>query len=137
MKVILLFLLGLIYNYSFQNENKQILLCKKWKIVGFQNMNKAYATFNDNDVMRLYIDKDGTFELKDFLPIKGKWKFNIDSTKLALLKTDGIPSLSSSLDDFNFLIMKLTKDSLIYRQLGISALTRKEIYTDWYCIKDN
>lgn len=126
---------------SLDNDQEQVdLFCRSWKQVGFKKNGVLQVKLVDKEVgKRIEFKKNGTFEeIMYNLKGKGLWEFSDDSAKfgLKIIEYNGM-NVSSSLPIVkNILIIKLTKDTLIY---GTEAYYGKEkVYghDDWYFIRE-
>jgi len=127
---------------SSQQESKLKLVCKKWRQVGIKQFGKDYQPVYKSMSEIIEFKYDGTYEedLYGNVKIKGKWKFSIDSTKLAFEVTeiDGTAMHDLSLTDSKPVdsIIKLTKDTLIYGSLGFHGVNKLYGHDDRYFVRE-
>jgi len=125
-----------------QDETKRDMLCKKWLQVGIKIFGQDYKSLDRSMAEVLALKKDGSFEKEVYgqLRLKGVWKFNIDSSKLAFSMTEmnGTTIKDMPLNDINPTdsIIKLTSDTVIIGSLGYYGKQRLYGHDDRYYIRE-
>jgi hypothetical protein len=124
MKAVLI-LVACLLPFSFSTGgSKMKLLCRKWQQVGIRPFGREYTPVDRSMAEVLVFSEDGSYteELDVSMHIKGQWRFNSDSTKLAFAITEmnGTPmsdlSLSEAIPADSIIL--LTADTLIYGRLA-------------------
>lgn len=123
-------------------ENKTDLLCRKWRQVGIKSFGQEYKAVDLAMSEMISINKNGSYVkvLYGSLEIKGQWKFNSDSTKLAftVAEFNGVmtPNLSPGDANPTDSIIKLTTDTLIYGALTYYGEDKIYGHDDWYFVRE-
>jgi len=139
-KLLLGFLLFTTVNLFGQN-NKLDLFCCQWIQYGYKSHNDTIVKLINEDCSKKKCEfsKDGKY-IEDMYCIisKGYWAFNEDSTKVGFKLTEFMGKKigdKSTIKFFNQLIIKLTKDTLIYGNEGTYGNERVYGHDDWYFIR--
>lgn len=117
------------------------LACHQWKQVGIKSFGKKYQAVSASEKV-MTLDRSGTYEetLYGQMKIKGRWKFNQDSTRLAfeVSEYNGTKVPGGYLDKMipTDSVMKLTKDTLIYASLAYYGPKKVYGHTDWYFVRE-
>jgi hypothetical protein len=125
----------------FNKDSRMQLVCHKWKQVGLKPFGKSYQAVRASDKV-MTLDRSGKYEetLYGNLKIKGRWKFNQDSTRLAFepYEFNGKTVPSGYLDKIlpTDSLMKLTKDTLIYASLAYYGPKKVYGHDDWYFVRE-
>ena len=120
--------------------SKTDLISQKWIEVGLKVFHKEYKPVDKRSAETLNFHKNGTLEKELYgqLKFKGLWKFNADSTKIAIELTElnGSPVRSTPLDKVKPTdsILKLTSDTLILGTLGQYGDLRIHGHDDRYFV---
>jgi hypothetical protein len=141
MKVLFIILANFLPLTGSHQDSKLDLICQKWVQVGIKNFGKEYKSVDKSLAKNLLLKKDGAYEEGLYkILIKGQWKFNNDSTKLAfaLMEMNGKPMSGLTINDYEPYdsIFKLTKDTLIYGSAGLHGQQRIYGYTVLYFVKE-
>ena len=125
----------------FSQDSRMQLVSHKWKQVGIKSFGKKYQAVNASEKVMI-LDRNGSYEetLYGQMKIKGHWKFNQDSTRLAfeVFEYNGVKVPGGYLDKMlpTDSIMRLTKDTLIYASLAYHGPKKVYGHTDWYFVRE-
>ncbi len=144
MKLIFISIIFLLLNFGSDTNNKQQLLCHKWRQIGVKNYGKSYKAIDKSMSELISFKLDGTFEKELYgrLHFKGRWLFSNDSSKLAIgiyemngkiLIGNEIPFHNKFANDS---IIKLTKDTLIDGQLKYYGAEKRYGHDDVYYLRE-
>jgi hypothetical protein len=142
MKLFFFYLVSILFIGILQQDSKLDLVCQRWRQVGIKSFHKDYHPLDQSAAEVILIKKDGNYEEEIYstIKIKGRWKFNIDSSKLAFAMTEmnGTTIEGLSLADTNPTdsIIKLTKDTLIYGALAFYGQQKEYGHDDWYFVRE-
>ncbi len=120
---------------------KMKLICHKWQQVGIKNFGKEYKPLDRTMGEVMTFNADGTYseDLDGGNHIKGKWKFNRDSSKIAFAITEmnGEAVTDVSLADARATdsIIVLSNDTLVYGRLARYGKEKVYGHEDSYFVR--
>jgi hypothetical protein len=123
MKKCTIIILSVILLSMKSDDDRKTLLCHKWISFGYKQNTSLSLIAIDSSKHELFFKKDGTYkelvnEHQSKFKITGTWFFNSDQTKLGMeistINGKKLPPDQDSTKRTKYIILKLTKDTLIY-----------------------
>jgi hypothetical protein len=126
-------------------EDKKKLLCHKWiQFATKAHTDAAPKPIAEDIVKECVFKKSGYYEEiqdEDMVMATGQWLFSPDKKKMkfhyATLNAQHIPPLPESADRFDIIILKLTKDTLIYGKEIYNEKGETTGHDDLYFVKED
>jgi hypothetical protein len=144
MKYLVLFCLPLLITSFKKGDDVKTLLCHKW--IQFASKASSDLTIKPmaTDVIReCILKKSGYYEDimdKDTQMAAGKWVLSPDQKKmefrLTIINGQHIPELPESAHWFNIIILRLTRDTLIYGKEVYNSKGEPVGHDDSYFVKE-
>jgi hypothetical protein len=132
----------LITSVSFKTQEQKSLLIGKWKQFAWKAHDSKELKKTDEECAnkKITFEKNGSYKEEMYcLKSTGQWYFNSDQTKIGFtLETfNGMksPPSNSQKKYTNTIILKLTKDTLIYGHEGYFGNDRIYGHNDWYFVR--
>lgn len=129
---------------SMKSDNgRKDMLCQTWVQFAFKKNGAISAGAIDNSMAKTCtFNPDGSYEesmYNNALKISGHYFLNSDQTKfdlqLEVMNGQTLPVSSDGTKHYNTIILKLTKDTLIYGNEAYYGETRVYGHDDWYFVR--
>lgn len=119
------------------------MLCHRWIQFASKNNSEYSPKKIDNSLAKeCYFHTDGSYEESSYygnLKISGHWFINSDQSKLELTMEEmngkHIQSFRDTTRHYNLIILKLTKDTLIYGMEAYYGTNKVYGHDDWYFVR--
>jgi hypothetical protein len=123
-------------------DDKKTLLCHKWVQIGFKNHDALFQKIDKSTAKECLLDKDGNYiesAYNNTLNLNGQWFLNADQSKMEFVITTmngkKLDLPTDTTRHFNIILLKLTKDTLIYGQEKYYGQKRIYGHDDLYFIR--
>jgi hypothetical protein len=132
-------LAAILLSMKADNDKKE-LLCHKWVQVAFKRNSETAPTPVDRSMAKNCVfNPDGSYVELMGMKATGHYFLNAAQTKIAF-QYERINGKTFSLPDdttkhYNYIILKLTNDSLIYGQEALYGEKRVYGHDDWYFVR--
>jgi len=143
MRNIFLLLIAALVLVSMQasKEDKRQLLCGKWRQYAYKSRSDSAAKAVSISMAKgMTFKSNGDYEEELVTSHgKGKWRFNEAQTKLGFTFSEfnGIKLESQDTAiETNIIILRLTRDTLIYGTEGLYGSMAKNDHDDWYFVRE-
>lgn len=143
MKTPLLIILALFLLAMKTNNDRRSLLCHQWTQFAFKKHGAASPHAVDSTLAKICeFGVDGSYResmYSNTLKGSGQWYLNGDQTKLTYtydeLNGQKLPASADTVKHFNIIILKLTRDTLIYGVEGHYGYYKTYGHDDWYFVR--
>jgi hypothetical protein len=123
--------------------NRKEMLCHKWIQFAFKNNGSDSPKAIDNSMAKeCDFHSDGSYEESSYnntLKISGHWFTNPDQSKIGFtyeqMNGQKLPVFPDTTKRYNMVIIKLTKDTLIYGQEAYYGKDKVYGHSDWYFVR--
>ena len=138
--LLLIFALALVSMQASKEDRKQ-LLCGKWRQYAYKGRSDSAAK-NISISMAKAMTFSGNGDYEEELVTsqgKGKWRFNDKQTKIgfSFSEFNGIKlETQDTAIETNIVILKLTRDTLIYGTEGLYGGLARNDHDDWYFVRE-
>jgi hypothetical protein len=122
------------------DNSKKDLLCHKWVQVAFKGNSETAPTPVDRSMAKTCVfNPDGGYVELMGMKATGHYFLNASQTKIAfqyeMINGKSFPVSDDTSKHYNYIILKLTKDSLIYGQEAYYGEKRVYGHDDWYFVR--
>jgi len=125
------------------DNERRVLLSHTWVQFAFKGNRDSLATPVDKSMAKTCtFNANGTYEESTYnsgVRISGYYYLNGNETKLALkfnvLNGQQLPGINDTTKHYNIIILRLTKDTLIYGQEARYGEKRVYGHDDWYFVR--
>jgi len=123
------------------DNSKKDLLCHKWIQFAFKRNGETAPEPIDKSMAKTCIfDPDGAYVELMGLKASGHYFLNSAQTKIALqfenINGKNMPASADTTKHYNIIILRLTKDTLIYGQEANYGEKRVYGHDDWYFVRE-
>lgn len=133
----------LLLSMKSDNDRKQ-LLCQKWLQFALKLHDASSPRAIDRSMAKESAFKaDGTYDdlmYNGALKTSGEWFLNDDQTKMEFTITSlngkAMPPFPETTKHYNIIILKLTKDTLVYGQEAYYGKAKVYGHDDWYFVRE-
>ena len=122
------------------DNGKRDLLCHKWIQVAFKRNSETAPTPVDRSMAKTCVfNPDGGYVELMGMKASGHYFLNATQTKIAfqyeMINGKAFTLSGDTTKHYNYIILKLTKDSLIYGQEALYGEQRVYGHDDWYFVR--